>query len=63
MHSEFVEPVRTDEFVEVDVPDEAEDDEDEDEGDVGLWLLPHPTKPTATTDPMKDRTSRRLKGG
>ena len=60
----MVEPVDTDVLVDPVVPVEADEDEedDEDEGEVGFWLLPHPTKPTATTDPIKDRTSRRLKG-
>jgi hypothetical protein len=48
----------------IEEPDEVEADEDEEEadGDVGFGLLPHPTKPTATTEPMNERTSRRLKG-
>jgi hypothetical protein len=46
-----------------DEPVEADEDEDaEADGEVGFGLLPHPTKPTATTDPMNERTSRRLKG-
>ena len=64
VHSALVDPVDTAVPVEVDVPvevPEVDEDEDEDEGDVGLWL-PHPTKPTATTDPMNERTSRRLNG-
>lgn len=63
VHSAFVDPVETPVAADVEVPVEVpEVDEDEDEGEVGLWLLPHPTKPTATTDPMKESTSRRLNG-
>ncbi|MCM3881769.1 MAG: hypothetical protein ND807_16805 [Vicinamibacterales bacterium] len=64
MHNALVDEVATD-VVPVDpvVPVvEGKDEEDEDDGEVGLWLLPHPTKPTATTDPMKESTSRRLNG-
>ena len=63
VHSAFVDPLETPVAVDVEVPVEVpEVDEDEDEGEVGFWLLPHPTKPTATTDPIKESTSRRLNG-
>jgi hypothetical protein len=63
VHSALVDPVDTPVAADVEVLVEVpEVDEDEDEGEVGLWLLPHPTKPTATTDPMKESTSRRLNG-
>ena len=64
VHNAFVEPVDTEVALAVDdAPVEADEDEDvEAEGEVGFGLLPHPTKPTATTDPMNERTSRRLKG-
>jgi hypothetical protein len=64
VHNALVDEVATD-VVPVDpvVPVvEDEDEEDEDDGEVGFGLLPHPTKPTATTDPMKESTSRRLNG-
>jgi hypothetical protein len=64
VHSAFVDPVDTEvPPVAEDVPVEADEDEDDEaDGEVGFGLLPHPTKPTATTDPMNERTLRRLKG-
>ena len=64
MHNAFVDAVDTEvPLVVEDVPVEADEDEDDEaDGEVGFALLPHPTKPTATTEPMKERTSRRLKG-
>jgi hypothetical protein len=67
VHNAFVDAVDTEvPLVVEDVPAEADPDEDDEDdeadGEVGFALLPHPTKPTATTDPMKERTSRRLKG-
>jgi hypothetical protein len=63
VHKAFVDAIDTEVPPAVeDVPVEADEDEDDEaDGEVGFWLLPHPTKPTATTDPMNDRTSRRLK--
>lgn len=63
VHNPFVDPVDTEVPLVVEgVLVEAADEEDEADGEVGVGLLPHPTKPTATTEPMKERTSRRLNG-
>ena len=63
VHNPFVDPVDTVVPLVVEVVlAEADEDEDEADGEVGFGLLPHPTKPTATTEPINERTSRRLKG-
>jgi hypothetical protein len=64
VHNAFVDAVDTEVPPAVeDVPVEADEGEDDEaDGEVGFELLPHPTKPTATTEPMNERTSRRLKG-
>ena len=63
VHNPFVDAVDTVVPLVVEVVlAEADEDGEEADGEVGFGLLPHPTKPTATTEPINERTSRRLKG-